>query len=55
MVEDNGKGFNYAPTDKNGMGLKHIRKRVSDMKGTFIVDSNFKRGGCTISIEIPLT
>lgn len=54
MVEDNGKGFNYSNTSKDGMGLENIKKRVSDMKGTFVADSNTKRGGCTISIEIPL-
>jgi signal transduction histidine kinase len=54
MVEDNGKGFNYSNASKDGMGLENIKKRVSDMKGTFVADSNTKRGGCTISIEIPL-
>jgi two-component system NarL family sensor kinase len=54
MVEDNGKGFDYNNTSKNGIGLGNIKKRVMDMKGTFIVDSNAKRGGCTIHIEIPL-
>ena len=54
MVEDNGKGFNPNQVLKNGMGLDNIKKRVNDMNGTFTVDSNIEKGGCTISIEIPL-
>ncbi|PQJ22285.1 hypothetical protein BST94_01540 [Nonlabens xylanidelens] len=54
MVEDNGKGFDPNKVLKIGMGLDNIKKRVNDMNGTFTVDSNIEKGGCTISIEIPL-
>jgi two-component system NarL family sensor kinase len=54
MVEDNGKGFDYSSTGNKGIGLENIKKRVRDMKGTFVADSSTKRGGCTINIEIPL-
>ena len=35
-------------------GLINIKKRVENMNGTFTIDSNPQKGGCSISIEIPL-
>jgi signal transduction histidine kinase len=54
MVEDNGKGFDLKTEENKGLGLQNIKKRVENMKGNFVIDSNFNKGGCSISIEIPI-
>ncbi len=54
IVEDNGKGFNVKKLKNKGLGLDTIKKRVENMKGNFTIDSNLDKGGCSISIEIPL-
>lgn len=54
IVEDNGKGLDVNVKKHNGTGLINIKKRVENMNGTFTIDSNPQKGGCSISIEIPL-
>lgn len=42
---DNGKGFNSATSNSNGIGLNNIRLRVEDqLKGKVIIDSNAGTG-----------
>ena len=54
IVEDNGKGLDVNVKKHNGTGLINIKKRVENMNGTCTIDSNPQKGGCSISIEIPL-
>lgn len=52
MFEDNGKGFDVNAA-RNGLGMRTIEQRVSDLSGELRIDS--KKGyGTTIIIEIPL-
>ncbi|WP_435579613.1 tetratricopeptide repeat-containing sensor histidine kinase [Gilvibacter sp.] len=54
VVEDNGKGFKVGKfTDKDGMGLGSIEKRVEHMEGQMEVDSTPGKGA-SIIIDIPL-
>lgn len=53
IIEDNGKGFDFNSTNKNGMGLTNIQKKIEFINGTFTVDS-YKNKGTTIIIDIPL-
>jgi len=55
IVEDNGKGFNRSKieTDKTGMGLTTIEKRVEHLEGNFTVDSVLGKG-TSILIDIPV-
>ncbi|MDC7999325.1 tetratricopeptide repeat-containing sensor histidine kinase [Gilvibacter sediminis] len=54
VVEDNGKGFKVGKfTDKDGMGLGSIEKRVEHMEGQMEVDSTPGKGASVI-IDIPL-
>lgn len=53
IVEDNGRGFNYNPNNKNyGMGLNNIMTRVNHFAGSFEIDSSVGNG-TTIIINIP--
>ena len=54
-LEDNGQGFNpeKTPTSETGMGIRNIRSRVLDLKGSLQIDSG-KGSGTTIIIDIPL-
>ncbi|MEO6166036.1 MAG: sensor histidine kinase, partial [Chitinophagales bacterium] len=51
MVEDDGIGFDPAKAS-DGIGMKNIRWRVSQLKGNVLYDS-LPGKGCTITIEIP--
>jgi len=51
MVEDNGKGFD-ASEKPVGIGLKNIRSRVEQIKGTMDIDSK-KGRGTIVNIFIP--
>jgi signal transduction histidine kinase len=54
IIEDNGKGFDYKTvTNKDGIGLKSIEKKVEQMGGTFTVDSVISKG-TTIIIDLAL-
>lgn len=53
LIEDNGKGFDYDSSNKNGMGLTNIQKKIEHINGTFTIDS-YKNKGTTIIIDIPL-
>ena len=54
MVEDNGIGFKAGKlTDKNGMGLGSIERRVEHLEGAMAVDSS-PGNGTSIIIDIPL-
>jgi len=50
IVEDNGKGFK---TNKNGMGLATIEKRIENLGGTLEIDS-YPNKGSSIIINLPL-
>ncbi|MEL6867948.1 MAG: sensor histidine kinase, partial [Bacteroidota bacterium] len=53
IVEDNGCGFEYDPSNPNyGMGLSNIQSRIRHHGGTFEVDSS-PNNGTTIIINIP--
>lgn len=53
-VEDNGKGFDPANTDRfEGIGLKNIITRIEYLKGTVEFDSSPGRG-TVISLHVPL-
>lgn len=51
MVEDNGKGM-VAKNERNGTGLKQLRKRLDLIKGKIFIDSQLGRG-TIINIELP--
>ncbi len=55
MVQDNGIGFEEhdLTLETSGIGLKNIKKRIEQLKGSFIIDSK-KGGGTTISIDLPI-
>lgn len=54
IIEDNGNGFDpKKATQKGGIGLKSIEKKVEQMGGTFTIDSILKKG-TTIIIDLPL-
>ncbi|NAS12291.1 ATP-binding protein [Poritiphilus flavus] len=52
MVEDNGVGIDIDSLQA-GIGLENIKSRVSQLKGTFNIDTN-KGRGTAISIQIPI-
>lgn len=53
-IEDNGKGFHVAETQKaDGIGLKNIQTRVNYLKGTIDIDSAPGRG-TLVAIHVPL-
>jgi signal transduction histidine kinase len=51
IVEDNGVGFPKDRKPTSGIGLKNIEKRISDLNGSFTIDSNPK-SGTTAIIEL---
>lgn len=54
IIEDNGDGFDPKKiTQKEGIGLKSIEKKVEQMGGTFTIDSILTKG-TTIIIDLPL-
>ena len=55
MVEDNGKGFDTTQITKNkkGMGLSSIDRRIEDLDGKMIIESQ-PNSGTSIIIDIPL-
>jgi two-component system, NarL family, sensor kinase len=54
IIEDNGKGFDFAKSiSKGGIGLENIKTRVQYLKGTIEIDSK-ENNGTVISIHIPL-
>ncbi|KAA2219123.1 sensor histidine kinase [Maribacter flavus] len=55
LVEDNGIGFDpkTLKKGKDGMGLKSIDKRISQLEGTFHIESEPGKGS-TIIIDIPI-
>lgn len=55
IIEDNGKGFDRSKieTDKTGMGLTTIEKRVEHLEGNFTIDSILGKG-TAILIDIPV-
>lgn len=53
MVEDNGNGFNTKDISKNsGMGIHSIDKRIENLGGTVIIESEINKG-TTVIIDIP--
>nr|WP_312697392.1 ATP-binding protein [Sphingobacterium mizutaii] len=52
-LEDNGKGFVYAPENTMGLGLKSILTRSQLIGGKFEVDSKLDAGSF-FSITLPL-
>ncbi len=55
MIEDNGKGFNpkQIKTNKSGMGISSIDKRVGHLEGKLSIESELNKG-TTVIIDIPL-
>lgn len=54
IIEDNGVGFNeHDVATDSGMGLDSIRKKTTQLGGTFTIDSTPGRG-TTIVIDIPV-
>ncbi|MEZ4772119.1 MAG: sensor histidine kinase [Bacteroidia bacterium] len=51
-IEDDGKGFDIEKKAE-GIGLKNMKSRAEEMKGTFTISSVIDRG-TTLFIEIPL-
>lgn len=51
-ITDDGKGFDATLPNSSGIGLKLMRQRIEDMKGTFRITSVLKKG-TTIRAEIP--
>jgi len=53
MVEDNGNGFYIKDISKNsGMGIHSIDKRIENLGGTVIIESEIDKG-TTVIIDIP--
>jgi signal transduction histidine kinase len=50
LVEDNGIGF-LNDNNKDGIGLKNIKSRIHDLKGSFHIESQV---GTVININIPI-
>lgn len=54
IIEDNGKGFDpKIITEKSGIGLRNIEKKVEQITGTFTIDSILSKG-TTIIIDLPI-
>lgn len=54
IIEDDGNGFDANEmVSNNGMGLRNCKARVTNMKGTFNIDSG-KGKGTLVNIDIPL-
>jgi two-component system sensor histidine kinase UhpB len=51
-IFDNGKGFD-TKTQKNGIGLRNIKKRAESLSGKFILNSAPGKG-CEIIVELPI-
>ena len=54
VTEDDGKGFDAENEKKQGMGLENMSERVSKLKGTMDIDSQYGIG-TTIVMEFPLS
>lgn len=52
LFEDDGKGFD-AGNGNHGIGLKNVKNRISELSGSFHIDSAGNRG-TVVSIEIPI-
>jgi signal transduction histidine kinase len=54
MIEDDGNGFDITlQKNKKGIGLNNIKQRISQLKGTFNIDTAINRG-TTYNIQIPI-
>lgn len=53
IIEDNGVGFVHDATARDGMGISSIQKKVSQLGGSFTVDS-MPGKGTTILIDLPV-
>jgi signal transduction histidine kinase len=53
VLEDDGRGFN-PETVADGIGLKNLRYRISELQGHMSVDSKIGRG-TVVLIDVPLT
>ncbi|MBC7863787.1 MAG: sensor histidine kinase, partial [Bacteroidia bacterium] len=53
MVEDNGKGFNFAEKKSNGLGLMNIRSRTQLINGEVNYAGGIN-GGTVVTIRVPL-
>lgn len=55
MVEDDGSGFESAPTrEGGGNGLKNLRARAESMKGYLTISSG-ESGGTSLKLRVPLS
>jgi len=54
VIEDNGRGFDDAPLNGSADGLRNMRRRMEEMKGTFQVNSA-SGAGTRITLVLPLT
>lgn len=55
MIEDNGQGFDVSQLTKNnkGMGLSSIDRRIEDLDGKMIIESQ-PNSGTSVIIDLPL-
>ncbi len=52
-IVDNGKGFDGLKQHTQGNGLKNMRKRIKDILGTLLIESNPDKG-CVLVIHCPI-
>jgi signal transduction histidine kinase len=52
VIEDDGRGFDAAATDGDGIGLIGMRERIELLDGALTVESS-ERSGTTIAAEVP--
>ncbi len=53
VVEDDGRGFDPAQSDHDGLGLLGMRERISLVGGRLTVESNDEQG-TTVAVEVPV-
>jgi signal transduction histidine kinase len=54
MIEDDGNGFDItSKKNKTGIGLNNIKQRITQLKGTFNIDTAISKG-TTFNIQIPI-
>tara|TARA_R100000005_G_scaffold95903_1_gene79417 strand:- start:5783 stop:8182 length:2400 start_codon:yes stop_codon:yes gene_type:complete len=56
IVEDNGRGFDadFLMKNSQGMGLKSLQERITELHGEFEVDSRSEKG-TTVIIDLPIS
>lgn len=52
-IKDNGVGFNIGKLPNEGLGLRHMKERIEQLDGEFLLRSQFEKG-TRIFVKIPL-